>query len=168
MKSPFGVSRCALAVALGLLFIAPAWAGWTSLAGTYTGKWKSSDTDGKSYSGTAIVKIVGGSGQKLTLTLKTSFLGNSITGTAKAKPSGAMTVTVTNAILGTATGTGKAIASGMNGKLSGTGPLFGVGTATLDAKVHGTPAGLTASGTLVREFFGTKSTLTFSFSGKKK
>jgi len=168
MKSPFGVSRFALAVALGLLFAVPAWAGWTSLAGTYTGKWKSSDTDGKTYSDTATVKIVGGAGNKLTLTLKTSFLGNPITGTAKAKSSGAMTVTVTNLILGTATGTGKAIASGRNGKLTGTGSLFGIGTATLNAKVHGTRSGLTSSGTLVREFFGSKSTLTFSFSGKKK
>jgi hypothetical protein len=169
MNAQSGVLRRALAVALGLLVFGSAWgAGWSSLAGTYVGTWKSADTDGSHYSGTATVKIVGGSGNKLKLTLKTAFLGNSINGTAKAKPSGAMSVTVTNAVLGTATGTGKAIAAGKNGRLTGNGPLFQIGTATLNAKVHGTAARLTANGTLEREFFGVKQTLTFSFSGKKK
>jgi hypothetical protein len=161
MNAQSGVLRRALAVALGLLVFGSAWgAGWSSLAGTYVGTWKSADTDGSHYSGAATVKIVGGSGNKLRLTLKTAFLGNSINGTAKAKPSGAMSVTVTNAVLGAATG--------KDGRLTGNGPLFQIGTATLNAKVHGTAARLTANGTLVREFFGVKQTLTFSFSGKKK
>ncbi|HEY8900874.1 MAG TPA: hypothetical protein VIM61_10730 [Chthoniobacterales bacterium] len=146
----------------------PARAGWEDLAGTYAGPWKSTDTDGKSYSGTATVKIVSGPGNKVTLTVKTTLLGNPIKGSVKSNAAGKATYVVSNPILGTVTGTGKAKAGGSKGKLTGTAPLYSIGTATLAAKVQAKDDSLTAKGTLVRAFPFASATLTFSFSGKKK
>jgi len=151
-------------------FTAPisARADWKPLAGTYAGVWKSTDTDGKSYSGKATIKIVSGPGNKVKVTLNTALFGNPIAGSATAKTSGKATFTVTNPILGTVTGTGKATAGGTKGKLRGSGPLYVIGTATLEVTLQRSSSGLKAKGTVVRAFpFGTN-TLTFSFSGKAK
>jgi hypothetical protein len=170
MKSPMiPVRRAALAALLVSLFaIGSSRAGWEDMAGTYVGKWKTSDTDGASYSGKATVKIIAGKGNTLKISMKTSFLGLPITANGKAPASGDLTLTVTNAILGTVTGAAKATAGGANGKINGTAPLYG-GTATLSVKFHATKDALTGKGTLVRALPNQPvRELTGSFSGKKK
>jgi hypothetical protein len=145
----------------------PAFAGWEGLAGSYSGPWKSSDTDGTSYTGKATVKISAGKGNTLKLSVKTSFLANAITATGKAGADGNLAITVTNLILGTVTGQVKAAANGSNGKINGTGVLYN-GTATISAKLHASDKSLAVKATLLRAFPGMSRTLTFSFSGKKK
>ncbi|MDD5198521.1 MAG: hypothetical protein PHC88_01855 [Terrimicrobiaceae bacterium] len=142
-------------------------ADWSALAGTYAGQWKSADSDGKSYAGKATVKITAGPGNKATLTLKTSFLGSAINGSARSVSNGNAKFTVSNLILGTVTGAGRATASGKKGTLTGSGPLYS-GTAGLSAKLHATATGLTVSGTLTRTFPFIRSVLNISFTGKKQ
>ena len=163
------VRRAVLAAFLVSLFAAgSSQAGWEKLAGTYTGTWKSSDSDGAAYSGKATVKLAAGKGNTLKISVKTTFLGLPITATGKAPSNGNLALTVSNAILGTVTGTAKATAGGANGKINGTASLYG-GTATLAAKLHASETALTAKGTLVRALpFTPVRTLAFSFSGKKK
>jgi len=167
LRIPFRVAFFT-AVLVALASPISARADWKPLAGTYTGAWKSTDTDGNSYSGTATIKIVSGPGNKVKVSLKTALFGNPITGSVNAKASGNAEFTVTNPILGTVTGTGKATASGTKGKLSGSGPLYGIGTATLAATLQRSSSGLKAKGTVVRAFPFMTNTLTFSFSGKAK
>jgi hypothetical protein len=144
------------------------WAGWEGLAGTYVGPWKTTDSDGSSYTGKATVKITAGKGNTAKILIKTSFLALPITAIGKAAANGDLSATVTNAILGTVSGTGKATAGGLKGKVNGTAPLYG-GTATLALKFQASKAALTGKGTLVRALPGLPvKTLTGSFSGKKK
>lgn len=154
---------------LSLFAIGPSRAGWEDLAGNYVGTWKTSDTDGASYSGKATVKIIAGKGNTLKISMKTSFLGLPVTAIGKAPASGDLTLTVTNMVLGTVVGTAKATAAGANGKIiNGTAPLYG-GTAALSVKFHATKGALSAKGTLVRALPNQPvQELTGSFSGKKK
>jgi hypothetical protein len=167
LRSPLRVGFFAAVLAVFAVPIS-ARADWKPLAGTYTGTWKSTDTDGKSYSGKATVKVVSGPGNKVKVTIKTALFGNPITSSIKSESSGKAAFSVTNPILGTVTGNGKATARGNTGKLRGSGPLYVIGTATLSATLKRNRSGLKASGTVVRAFPFVTNTLTFSFSGKAK
>ncbi|MGH8048603.1 MAG: hypothetical protein ACREKL_15290 [Chthoniobacterales bacterium] len=158
----------AVAFLLTLLTTVSSRADWSKLAGNYTGAWKSSDSGGMSYSGTATLSIKGGPGNSLTITLKTTFLGNPILAKGKAPANGKLKVSVNNIILGTVTGVANSKAGGTKGTIKGTVPLYD-GTATADIKLSAGKGTLKANGTLVRAFpMVAPMTLTYSFVGKKK
>ena len=169
MSASFATSlgrAVASAFIASLLVVGTASADWTEFKGTYKGTWKSSDTDGKSYSGDATLKIQPGKGNSLSLTLRTSFLGNPITARGKAPANGKMSVTVFNPILGTVTGVPKATAGAGSGKISGSAPLYD-GVAMLNTTLKSGKNSVTVKGTLVRSFPGLPPrTLNFSFAGK--
>jgi hypothetical protein len=153
---------------LTVLTATPSRADWEKLAGNYSGTWKSADSGGASYAGTATISIKDGPGDSVTISMKTTFLGNAVTAKGKATANGKLKATVNNVILGTVTGDTTAKSSGAKASIKGTTVLYD-GTATLNMKLTGSKAGLKAKGTLVRAFpFVAPMTLKFSFSGKKK